>query len=112
MTPNQTVSSVRLIKKENALGVRIKELPDSLPTLSQLKTDTHFSGADEENSDSTSGRFESLTIKEDAMEDEAEDEGLPTFPYERLKVSSADPVQEIDATQREVIILALLRKDT
>ena len=59
----------------------------------------------EENSDSMSGSFGSLTIKEDAMEGEAEDEErFPTFPYERLKVSSTDPVEEIDVTNREVII--------
>lgn len=44
-----------------------------------------------------------LTIEEDAKENEADiDEGLPIFPYERLKTSSTDPVTEIDITKREV----------
>lgn len=42
-------------------------------------------------------------IQEDTKEDEAEDDdGLPTFPYERLTTSSSDPVTEIDVTKREV----------
>ncbi|KAH7674760.1 Villin/Gelsolin protein [Dioscorea alata] len=41
-------------------------------------------------------------IQEDTKEDEAEDDdGLPTFPYERLTTSSSDPVTEIDVTKRE-----------
>ena len=52
---------------------------------------------------SMSSRIESLTIQEDVKEGEAEDEeGLPVFPYERLKVNAADPVTEIDVTKREV----------
>jgi hypothetical protein len=41
-------------------------------------------------------RVESLTINED--------EGLPIYPYERLKTTAADPVTEIDVTRREVIV--------
>lgn len=52
---------------------------------------------------SMSSRIEALTIEEDVKECEAEDEeGLPIFPYERLKTSSTDPVTEIDVTKREV----------
>jgi hypothetical protein len=48
-------------------------------------------------------RIESLTIQEDVKEGEAEDEeGLPIYPYEGLKVNSPDPVTEIDVTKREV----------
>lgn len=50
-----------------------------------------------------SSRIGSLTIQEDVKEDEAEDEeGLPIYPYERLKIASTDPVSEIDVTKREV----------
>nr|CAD1826032.1 unnamed protein product [Ananas comosus var. bracteatus] len=46
-----------------------------------------------------------LTIEEDAKENEADiDEGLPIFPYERLKTSSTDPVTEIDITKREAYL--------
>ena len=52
---------------------------------------------------SMSSRIESLTIQEDVKEAEAEDEeGLPIYPYERLKVNSSDPATEIDVTKREV----------
>lgn len=50
-----------------------------------------------------SKRIESLTIQEDVKEGEAEDdEGLPIYPYERLKTTSSDPISEIDVTKREV----------
>ncbi|XP_024019901.1 villin-4 [Morus notabilis] len=52
-----------------------------------------------------SSRIESLTIQEDAKENEAEDEeGLVIFPYERLKTTSTDPVTEIDVTKRETYL--------
>ena len=52
---------------------------------------------------SISSRLESLTIQEDVKEGETEDEeGLPIYPYERLKITSTDPVSEIDVTKREV----------
>lgn len=52
---------------------------------------------------SMSSRIEALTIEEDVKEGEAEDdEGLPIYPYERLKTTSAEPVTEIDVTKREV----------
>lgn len=56
---------------------------------------------DKENS--VSSRMESLTIQEDVKEGEVEDEeGLPVYPYERLKITSTDPVTDIDVTKREV----------
>ncbi|KAF7838016.1 villin-4 [Senna tora] len=58
---------------------------------------------DKENS--MSSRIESLTIQEDVKEDEAEDEeGLPVYPYERLKITSTDPVTDIDVTKRETYL--------
>lgn len=54
---------------------------------------------------SMSSRIEALTIQEDVKEGEAEDEeGLPIYPYERLKTSSADPATEIDVTKRETYL--------
>ncbi|CAO2841806.1 unnamed protein product [Amaranthus hypochondriacus] len=47
------------------------------------------------------------SIQEDSKEDEAEDEeGLTTYPYERLKTTSEDPVSEIDVTKRETYLSA------
>ncbi|KAG4949307.1 hypothetical protein AAZX31_15G155600 [Glycine max] len=58
---------------------------------------------DKENSVST--RVESLTIQEDVKEDEIEDEeGLVIHPYERLKITSTDPVPNIDVTKRETYL--------
>ncbi|KAF7154144.1 hypothetical protein RHSIM_Rhsim01G0002300 [Rhododendron simsii] len=54
---------------------------------------------------SMSSRIEALTIQEDVKEGEAEDEeGLPIYPYERLKISSTNPVAEIDVTKRETYL--------
>ncbi|KAL8489022.1 hypothetical protein ACS0TY_025070 [Phlomoides rotata] len=45
------------------------------------------------------------TIHEDMQEGEADDdEGLPTYPYERLKTSSSDLVEDIDVTKRETYL--------
>ncbi|CAJ2637793.1 villin-4-like [Trifolium pratense] len=58
---------------------------------------------DKENS--VSGRVDSLTIDEDVKESEAEDEeGLLIYPYERLKITSTDPVPDIDVTKRETYL--------
>lgn len=51
---------------------------------------------------SMTSRLETLTIEEDVKEGEAEDEGLPVYPYERLKTTSSDPITDIDVTKREV----------
>ncbi|KAF8042572.1 hypothetical protein BT93_A1032 [Corymbia citriodora subsp. variegata] len=54
---------------------------------------------------SMSIRIESLTIQEDVKEGEAEDEdGLPIYPYDRLKTTSTDLVVEIDVTKRETYL--------
>lgn len=52
-----------------------------------------------------SSRIETLTIQEDVKEGEADDEeGVTTYAYERLTISSADPVKDIDVTKREVYL--------
>lgn len=47
-------------------------------------------------------QIESLTIHEDAKEGVEDEESFPTYPYERLKTTSMDPVADIDVTRREV----------
>jgi gelsolin len=50
--------------------------------------------------DTMTNRVESLTINEDVKENEPEDdEGLPIYPYERLKTTAAYPVTEIDVSR-------------
>ncbi|KAH9616002.1 hypothetical protein KSS87_005802 [Heliosperma pusillum] len=45
------------------------------------------------------------SIQEDAKEDEPEDEeGLPVYPYDRLKTTSEDPVADVDITKRETYL--------
>ncbi|KAL5549272.1 hypothetical protein UlMin_004503 [Ulmus minor] len=69
------------------------------PETAKPKSDTN----NKENS--MSSRIGSLTIQEDVKESEAEDdEGLPIYPYDRLKTTSTDPITEIDVTKRETYL--------
>ncbi|OIV89679.1 hypothetical protein TanjilG_07755 [Lupinus angustifolius] len=61
---------------------------------------------------SVSSKMESLTIQEDVKEDEAEDEeGLPIYPYECLKITSTGPVTDIDVTRRETFLSSVEFKE-
>ncbi|KAL0739201.1 hypothetical protein Bca4012_015411 [Brassica carinata] len=53
---------------------------------------------------SMSSRIESLTIQEDAKEGVEDEEDLPSYPYERLKTTSPDPISDIDVTRREAYL--------
>ncbi|KAF5198979.1 Villin-4 [Thalictrum thalictroides] len=81
--------------KENNVPRPLKASPET----PKSKPETNS----KENSDSISGRIEA--IQEDVKEGETEDEeGLPIYPYERLKTFSPDPVTEIDVTKRETYL--------
>ncbi|KAI4380570.1 hypothetical protein MLD38_006747 [Melastoma candidum] len=56
------------------------------------------------NSRENLSRLGSPSIQEDDVEGEAEENGLPTYPYERLLVTSEDPVSDIDVTRREAYL--------
>ncbi|KAK9989703.1 hypothetical protein SO802_029942 [Lithocarpus litseifolius] len=78
----------------------VKVSPEAIKPKPKPKPETNNN---KENS--MSSRIESLTIQEDVKEGEAEDdEGLPIYPYERLKISSTDPATEIDVTKRETYL--------
>ncbi|KAL6843230.1 hypothetical protein ACP4OV_026943 [Aristida adscensionis] len=65
-----------------------------------------------EGTDNMTNRLESLTINEDVKENEPDDdEGLPVYPYERLKTTAADPVTEIDVTRRETYLSSVEFKE-
>lgn len=54
-------------------------------------------------SETNNGKDSMSSIQEDMQEGETEeDENLPVYPYERLKIGSSDPVPDIDVTKREV----------
>ncbi|KOM28975.1 hypothetical protein LR48_Vigan627s002400 [Vigna angularis] len=58
-----------------------------------------------DNEVSMSKRIESLTIKEDVQEGEAEDdESFPVHPYDRINTDSTDPITDIDVTKREAYL--------
>ncbi|XP_031483208.1 villin-4-like isoform X2 [Nymphaea colorata] len=59
-----------------------------------------------DNSNSMTSRIEAFTIQEDVKEGVEDEEGLPVYPYERLKVSSSHPVTDIDVTKRETYLSA------
>ncbi|KAL0904665.1 hypothetical protein M5K25_026795 [Dendrobium thyrsiflorum] len=56
-------------------------------------------------------RIESLSIQEDVKEGEAEEDHGPIFPYERLKITSSNPVSEIDITKRETYLSSVEFKE-
>lgn len=75
MSTETLTSSPQANSKENSVNSTIEEAPKPKPE----------------------------TIQEDVKEGETEDEeGLPIYPYDRLKTTAADPVTEIDVTKREV----------
>lgn len=70
-------------------------------SLCEASPETEATNGGKDGSAGTS--VEHLSIQEDVKEGAAQDEeGLPTYPYERLKVTSSDPVTGIDVTKREV----------
>lgn len=92
---------------EQPLPARQVIMPRSVKVSPEVKKPTPEKSTPESNNKekTMSSRIESLTIQEDVKEGEAEDEeGLPIFPYERLKINSTDPVTEIDVTKRETYL--------
>lgn len=70
------------------------------PVASSIKPETNTQGS----VNVINSKTESLAIQED-VEGEVEDEqGLPIFPYDRLKITSTNPVSEIDITKREAYL--------
>jgi len=57
--------------------------------------------------DSDSKENSMSSIQEDAEGEKEEDEGLPTYPYERLTTTSDDPAPDIDLTRREVLVFCI-----
>ncbi|XP_008781818.1 villin-5-like [Phoenix dactylifera] len=107
-----TPDSAKLAPKSTAIATlsssfdRPKEtiIPKSLKVSPEINKPKPEANA-KDSITSMSNRIEALTIQEDVKEGEAEDEeGLPIFPYERLKTSSTDPVTEIDVAKRETYL--------
>ncbi|XP_044471123.1 villin-4-like isoform X1 [Mangifera indica] len=108
-----TPDSSKLASKSSAIAALTSSFEKSPPTREFLipkivkASPESVSSKPEANSKEVdmSNRIGSLTIQEDVKEGEAEDdEGLPIYPYERLKISSEDPVTEIDVTKREAYL--------
>ncbi|XP_020265877.1 villin-5-like isoform X2 [Asparagus officinalis] len=91
--------------KPNIIPKSLKVSPVAKKTNSETANKANSEANAKDSITRMSSRIESLTIKEDVKEGEAEDEeGLPVFPYERLTVNCADPVTEIDITKRETYL--------
>ncbi|XP_077214981.1 villin-4-like [Tasmannia lanceolata] len=101
LAPRSSAIAALTASFEPVRGNTVLKSPKVSPKASESKPGTDS----KENSNAMSSRIEALTIQEDVKEGEAEDEeGLPIFPYERLKVLSTDPVTEIDVTKRETYL--------
>ncbi|CAN6450893.1 unnamed protein product [Victoria cruziana] len=84
--------------KENIITRSFKAAPVTPPKAPSPDSST------KEKVHSMTSRIEDLTIQEDVKEGVEDEEGLPVYPYERLTVSSANPVTEIDLTRRETYL--------
>ncbi|XVE79969.1 hypothetical protein DITRI_Ditri14bG0100200 [Diplodiscus trichospermus] len=106
VTPDSATRSAAIV----ALTATFEQPPSARETIiprSVKVSPTAPKSTPEPNSkeNSMSSRLESLTIQEDVKEDEPEDEeGLPIYPYERLKITSTDPVSGVDVTKRETYL--------
>ncbi|XP_047324428.1 villin-4-like [Impatiens glandulifera] len=70
-----------------------------LPEVSKPKPETNSKD------NPISSKIDVSTIQEDVKENDAEDDdGLPVYPYDRLKTTSTDPIAEIDITKRETYL--------
>ncbi|KAK4481826.1 hypothetical protein RD792_012737 [Penstemon davidsonii] len=88
-------------------GLTIPRSPKVSPETSKPKSEA----ISRQNSVETS-KLKPETIQEDVKEDEAEDdEGLPIYPYDRLKTTSTDPAADIDITKRETYLSSVEFKE-
>ncbi|KAL3744025.1 hypothetical protein ACJRO7_013301 [Eucalyptus globulus] len=108
-----TPDSVKLASKSSAISSISSTFEKSppireviIPKSIKVSPETPKQNSEPNNKEnSMSSRIGSLTIQEDVKEGEAEDEdGLPIYPYDRLKTTSTDPVVEIDVTKRETYL--------
>ncbi|XP_010525718.1 PREDICTED: villin-4 [Tarenaya hassleriana] len=100
---SSAISSRSALFEQSATPPREPIIPKSL----KVSPKTPESPAPESNSKEKEKEKENSmnSIQEDAKEGEAEeDEGLPTYPYDRLKTTSTDPVSDIDVTRREAYL--------
>ncbi|GMJ15596.1 villin 4 [Hibiscus trionum] len=105
-----TKSFDRTSARESLMPRTVKESKVTAETTSKEKTISKEKTTPKEHTISRSSRLESLTIKEGIKEgdheDDGDEEGVPIYPYDRLKTSSEDPVTEIDVTKRETYLSA------
>ncbi|KAL3841068.1 hypothetical protein ACJIZ3_025659 [Penstemon smallii] len=88
-------------------GLTIPRSPKVSPETSKPKSEA----ISRQNSVETS-KLKPETIQEDVKEDEAEDdEGLPIYPYDRLKTTSTEPASDIDITKRETYLSSVEFKE-
>ncbi|KAI4377222.1 hypothetical protein MLD38_014887 [Melastoma candidum] len=110
--PKSTPDSGGLTTKSSSISALSSSFEKSPPTREFMIPKSMKGSPKAHTSDSDSNSRESLSrlgnpsIQEDDVEAEAEEEGLPTYPYERLLVTSEDPVTDIDVTRREAYLSA------
>ncbi|KAK8545133.1 hypothetical protein V6N13_066437 [Hibiscus sabdariffa] len=109
-TPPPTVRKLYPKSGTHEPVTKIADIAESLmpravkasPAASKVTADTNSK------KNSMSSRPESLSVRDDRKEgekeDEVDEEGVPTYPYERLKTTSEDPATEIDVTKREAYL--------
>ncbi|XP_019092506.1 PREDICTED: villin-5 [Camelina sativa] len=96
----------KMAPKSAAIAARTALFEKSPPPSQEAPTSLSSEATDQAKPTSETNEEEAMSsIHEDSKEDEAEEESnLPTFPYERLKIDSEDPVSDIDLTRREAYL--------
>ncbi|XP_062229452.1 villin-3-like isoform X1 [Phragmites australis] len=82
----------------------IKASPDgNKPQTEASKPKPETNG--KESSPASNSQIATPTVQEDVKESQTEgEEGLPVYPYDRLRTSSTDPARDIDVTRREIYL--------
>ncbi|XP_010483240.1 PREDICTED: villin-5-like isoform X1 [Camelina sativa] len=96
----------KMAPKSAAIAARTALFEKSPPPSQEAPTNPSSEATEQAKPTSETNEEEAMSsIHEDSKEDEAEEESnLPTFPYERLKIDSEDPVSDIDLTRREAYL--------
>lgn len=113
------LSSTFELAKSNSLPAAIKPLRANLE-VKKPKMPANIKGNGNGNGDSISNKVGGPAVPQDTegepkdikeREVKVDDGDVPVYPYERLRVDSSDPAQEIDVTKREAYLSSAEFKD-
>ncbi|KAI9078725.1 hypothetical protein K1719_039312 [Acacia pycnantha] len=102
-----TPDSAKLAPKSTAIASLTSSFESFRPSKENLIPRSFRVNREASKPETSKERDSMSSIEEGVKEGEADDEeGLPVYPYERLKIGSDDPVTDIDMTRREAYMSA------